>query len=78
MAYLTEGEFGRWVEADRDWKESVVTKLDTLTADKAIQSTEIALLKVAHTKAAQRSGTISAGISAIVTGITMGIVSAFK
>lgn len=78
MAFLTEGEFGRWVEEDRTWKQRADTKLDSLTADSAIKATEIALLKASQSKAAQRSGTISAGISAVVTGITMGIVSAFK
>jgi hypothetical protein len=78
VPYLTEGEFGRWAEVDRDWKQNALAKLNDLTADSANKAVEIALLKVAHDKAVTKIGTTSAIISTVVTSITMGIVSAFK
>lgn len=76
--YLTSGEFERWSESDRDFKERVLDHIEQQAKVNSKFTTDIALLGVEAVKAKSSNSKISAAISALTAGAVAGLMSAFK
>lgn len=78
VEFLSQAEFDRWAFDDRLLKTRILDHMETQAKVNAETGIEIALLKVNHTKSAQRASTVSAGIATIVSGIVSGIIGSMR